>query len=118
MKRVIAALLLVGHMASAQTFITKTTPAPSDGYLFTKDQELKNRLQLIDLDFYKEAYPTLQNSNKILNDQVDLWRTRAVDATQTLEKHETDTFWRDTLYFLGGCVVTTALAFAVAKASK
>lgn len=66
MKKIIASLLLIGHMASAQTFITKATPAPSDGYLFTKDQELKIRLQLIDLDFYKQAYWVLRAECDIL----------------------------------------------------
>ncbi len=120
-------LLLVSITAAADPviYIEKATPAPYAGYLFTPEAELKNRLQLLDGDYYKQLEVLSQKSIEtyklqlsMTESQRDLWSKEAQRLSKELVSNQDSSFWKSSAYFALGCVVTTAIAFAVNKATK
>jgi hypothetical protein len=106
-------------------YLDKSQPAPYNGYLFDLEAEKANRLELLDLDFYKAL--NVQNKSVIelhktqtalVEEQAKLWRKQSDNlATQLVEARDNQ-FWRSALYFLAGAALTTGLAFAVSKSTK
>lgn len=99
-------------------YIEKGTPAPFTGFLFSAEDELKNRKELIELDGYRQKYPLLNENNEILKQQVNLWRTQSEDLSKQLIRQERSTFWQNLGYFALGAVLTTGMAFAVNQATN
>lgn len=128
MKRLLALILStmysVGCLAQV-TYLKKDQPSPSEGYLFTLDAELQNRMKLEQL---KTLLIVQDNDQQILalkdqyikdsDNQVTLWKAQSQDLSKQLIEQQNTTFWHSILYFGLGVVSATAMAFAVSRATR
>lgn len=124
-KYLILSTLLVTQLVMAAdgpvTHLNKGDPAPYEGYHFTLAKELEVRQGMLELDTDKliidnnQKLLTLKDAQVvILNDQVKLWQDQSKALAEQVVAKENSRFW----YFVLGCATTTALAFAVNKATK
>jgi hypothetical protein len=122
----IALSALLSISANAQVeYIEKGKPAPYTGYLFTPEKEADVRKANEDLKLFKLID---DNNSKILKlkedqlvvvkEQADLWKNQSERLSKQLVDAEDRGFWRNTLYFGLGAIVTTAIVFGVNQASK
>ena len=123
-KYLILYVILVTQSAMAcdpVQFIKKGAASACDGYVFSLDKELEVRLKMLEL---QTDQAIIQNDQKLinlkdvqiglLNTQVELWQNQSKALAEQLVAKENSRMW----YFFGGAVLTTALAFAVNKATK
>lgn len=127
MNKVIAGLILSHSVIAAGPiqYLTQGTPAPYNGYIFTEEAEQKNRLQLIEGNYFKsldsvnqEYLLNLHKQMELSDKQRILWREESERLSKQLVAQQDSSFWKQVLFFGLGCVVTTGLAFAVNKATK
>lgn len=126
MKNLILILCLSSYNTFAQVkYVEKGEPAPFTGYLFTPEKESEVRQQVESLKYFK----LLDESNQriiqlkdreleLIKNQGVLWQQQADQLSKQLEEARAGSFWRQTLYFGLGALVTTGLAFAVNQSSK
>lgn len=106
-------------------YIEKGEQAPYSGFLFTPEKEAEVRQNTESLKYYK----LVDESNKRLfelqakelqytQEQANLWRSQSGELSRQLEDQRNSSFWKQTLYFGLGALVTTALAFGVNQATK
>lgn len=124
--RYLLILLLIPSIALAQVkHLNKNDKAPFSGYLFSPDKEAEVRKTNED---YKTLVLVDQNNQKlfklkddqigIMDKQITLWRTQSQDLSKQLVERENSSFWKQTLFFGLGAIVTTAIVYGVNKASK
>jgi len=101
-------------------FVEKGNPAPCSGYLFTPEKEREIRLQLVELEFEKQLVISKdrqielhKQENKLITERYDLWRVEAKELSSDLSKERNNNFWRNTLYFALGMIITTGVTYAV-----
>ena len=127
-KYLILIALLITHSSLACNpvlHLNKGDAAPCDGFIFSVDEELKNRAKLMEL---QTDQITLENNAKIIallkteniitNDQVKLWQTQSSDLAKQLVDKDNASFWKSLGYFSLGAALTTIIVFGVNKASK
>lgn len=128
MKKLITLVLMASFSTSlfAQVlYVSKGDPAPYNGYIFTLGAELDNRKKLEDL---KTLVLVEANDKKIIdmkdlyitesNTEMNIWKTQAQDLSKQLAEQSNSSFWHSVLYFGLGVVASTAMAFAVSRASR
>lgn len=126
MKRLtLLSLLLVTNVYADPVLLKKGDIAPFEGFLFSRELEASNRLRLLDADLYKQLDISNQKiiqyhvqEKDILKQQADLYRNHADNMAKQLVKAEDRSFWRNTLFFITGAVLTTAITFGVRQATK
>lgn len=106
-------------------YVEKGEPAPFTGYLFTPEKEGEVRQDVESLKYYK----LLDESNQriialkdkelaAVNANYAIWQKQSEQLSKELEDAKSNSFWRQTLYFGLGALLTTGLAFAVNKSTK
>jgi hypothetical protein len=126
MNRLLLLSLLISGTVSAQVkYVEKGTPAPYDGYLFSPDKEQEARQNTESIKYYKlldESNQRIINMQKteldLSSQQAALWKAQNLELAKQLEANNNASFWRNTVYFLAGAAITTALAFGVNKATN
>lgn len=127
MKRLtlLSLLLVQSAYATDPTLLRKGDVAQSEGWLFSRELEASNRQRLLDADLYKQLDLSNQRiiqyhvqEKEILKQQADLWRNQSTELSKQLVSAEDRSFWRNTLFFLAGALVTTAITFGVSKAAR
>lgn len=126
MRNILLITLLISNIAFGQVkYLEKGEQAPFTGYLFTPEKESEVRQNNESLKYYK----LLDESNQriiqmkdqelsIVRDQGALWQTQSQNLSKQLEDAKSGSFWKQTLYFGLGALITTGLAFAVNQSSK
>ena len=83
---------------------------PFDGVLFTKEMEKSIRE---DLQLSERKVNTLNKLNELNEKEIDILTKRLVNHQKTVSEFserevfsENSTFWKSTLYFLSGAVIT------------
>lgn len=106
-------------------YLEKGEPAPYTGFLFTPEKEQEVRQANEALKYFKLVDETNQRIIKLKDDELALikdqgaiWRNQADALSKQLQEEKNSSFWRNTLYFGLGAVLTTALAFGVNQATK
>jgi hypothetical protein len=96
-------------------------PAPFAGWLFSPAKELEVRKAIIELDTTKllldnntKLLTLKDQQNVLLQEQVRLWQDQSKAMAEQLVAKENARMY----YFLDGAVLTTALAFAVNRATR
>lgn len=131
-------LLLIPQVLLAQnncnqnvTALKKGEPAPCDGFLFSKEQELKVRTQDQEIKLLKteveiqgkliESYTldveTLEEIRVKEREKTELWRKQAEESTEKLAEATGDRFGRDMIMILLGIGLTVGAGFAVGAAN-
>ena len=126
MRSIVLSLSLISHIAAAQVkYVEKGEPAPYTGYLFTPEKELEVRQANEALKYFKLADETNTRIIKLKDDelvlvrqQADIWKNQSDALSKELQEQKNSGFWKQTLYFGLGALLTTALAFGVNKATK
>lgn len=105
--------------------LSKGTPAPFDGVLFSK--EMEKSIRQIDLDnaYLKQQNASLNRLNDLSNQENDILSKRyenmALKANQLAEqqvKAENASFWKNALYFVGGALITGVISYGVVKSIR
>jgi hypothetical protein len=120
---VLMTMLLIFNTALAcdpVKFVEKGAAAPCTGYLFTPEKEKEVRMQVIDLQYEKELslskdrqIELYKKENAILTERYQIWSVEAKALSSDLSKERNSTFWRNTLYFALGMLITTGVTYAV-----
>lgn len=119
MKTILYTLLLVPTLVLGQVkFIEKDTPAPYSGFLYTREESQKLRLELIEADFNRKELDALKKQNELLMDMASNWRTQSKQLSDELVRKERNSFWQNTLYFSLGALLTGAIAIGTYHAVK
>lgn len=126
MRLLLIIAILISHTGFAQVkYIEKGEQAPYTGYLFTPEKEAEVRQSVEALKYFKLVDETNTRIIKLKDDelalvrqQTDIWRTQSDALSKELQEQKNSGFWRQTLYFGLGALLTTALAFGVNKATK
>ena len=105
-------------------YVEKGKLAPYSGYLFSPEKEKETRLMVKEMGYYKnlsESMDKLLKSDQVLITQqdtrIELYNTQITNLSELAYKNESDSFWRNTLYFTLGAVLTGVIVFGVNKAS-
>lgn len=124
-KRIVLALAFSLSAQAQVEYLEKGKAAPFTGYLFTPEKEAEVRKANEDLKLYKLIE---DNNSKILKlkedqlvvvkEQANLWQTQSERLSKQLVDAENRAFWRNTLYFGLGALITTSIVFGVNQASK
>jgi myo-inositol-1-phosphate synthase len=127
MKRLtLIGLLLVNQvLAQDVVYLKKGEVTPYEGYLFSQAKESEVRLKLLDADVYKQLDASNQRiigyhvqEKALLQQQANLWHTQADSLSKQLVNAEDRSFWRNTLFFLAGALITTGIAYGVTRATR
>lgn len=102
-------------------YVEKNQPAPYSGYLFDVEAEKKNRLSLVDLDYFKLKSESLERESQLykkdqtlLIEQKNLWQENSNRVTEQLIKERDQNLWTKLFYF-GLGVLAGKLVYDVAK---
>lgn len=138
MKKIIALLLIISHLALAEdactqnvTYLTKGTAAPCSGYLFSPKQEQTVRLAKDSLDNLQQEFNIQTDKITLLNQdlsfykdqmaasqqQVQLWQAADQKCSQELTKDEEGRFTKDILLFGAGILTTLIAGLALKSVS-
>jgi len=93
--------------------LDKGTPAPYTGYLFSPETEQKARLSVKELSYYKELNIINEEALNLYSKRLTLTDTENLQLRDTIRKQEDVNFWKNTLYFVFGAVITGAIAIGV-----
>lgn len=126
MKLLVLILSFASISATAQVkYLEQGQQAPFTGYLFSPDKEQEARQNteavqhLRKLDEYNQKIIQLKDEEiQLINGQKQMWQKQSEDLSKQLQAKENSGFWKQTLYFGLGALVTTALAYGVNQATK
>jgi polyhydroxyalkanoate synthesis regulator phasin len=127
MKRLtlLSILFVQSVLASDPTLLHKGDLSPNEGWLFSRELEADNRQRLMDADILKQLDASNQRviqyhiqEKDILKQQADLWHGQADNLSKQLVQAEDRSFWRNSMFFVLGALITTAITFGVNKASR
>ena len=118
--------IFISQVSLAQVkYLEKGEAAPYTGYLFTPEKETEVRQGAEALKYFKLVDETNGRIIKLKDDELvlvrqqsDIWRTQSEALSKELQGQKNTGFWKQTLYFGLGALLTTALAFGVNKATK
>ena len=103
------------------SYLSKGSPAPYDGYLFTQEKTQSVRTQLLEVDDLKAINLSYQRSvdlYKLNQDsyskQVDILLSQNTKLTESLQKASGVTIYEKVGYFIAG-ILATGLAIYGAK---
>lgn len=125
MKFLILSLLFNVAYAQNAVVIKKGDPAPFDGVLFTKTYEKELRQQKLDLEYAEKKIVHLSQLNELNNKELDiltkrfeLQRNRAQEMADRESKAESQSAWKNALYFVSGALVTGIIGYGVIQAYR
>lgn len=117
--------LFLSFNAMAVTIVEKGQPSPYKGYLFTEQEEQALRNQSIELEADKKRIEILleqskiyESNQKIMQEQVTLWRDQAHNLAKINAEKQELQFWKNTFFFVLGAGLTTAIVYGVSQAQK
>jgi hypothetical protein len=121
----VAAIAIAAPTTAQVQFVEKGQAAPFTGYLFSPDKEKEARQDSESLRYYK----TLDETNiklmalkdremELIREQSKMWQEQSSELSKQLQQSKDSNFWKTTLYFGLGALLTTALAFGVNQATK
>ena len=106
-------------------YVQKGVPAPITGYLFSSDREKALRLTDENLSICTTKTDLLQKKADLTTDMLnlssqraDLYQKNSEALSKELQSHTSDSFWKNSLYFLGGALVTGLIAAGVSHAVR
>lgn len=125
MKHLFLILLLVHPSYAQVTFLEKGTPAPHEGYLFTKEAEHKARLSNEELKYVSRVLEFQKNLEEVQTKRLENMTERMLVRDQQIESmaktiSETrETPWFSYIgFFLLGSLVTTGIVYGVSRTIK
>lgn len=83
------------------------------GYLFTPEKEYEVRTESYQFSKLKELTATQDELITVLNQRLDNQLKYSTDLSNELQSRKDKEFWRNSLFFLLGAVVTGAVSVAV-----
>ena len=126
MRNIFLSIALISGPAVAQVqYLEKGQAAPYTGYLFTPEKESEVRQTNEALKLFKLVDESNQRiiglkdqELALVNSQSKIWRDQSEQLSKELQEQKNSSFWKQTLYFGLGALLTTALAFGVNQATK
>lgn len=104
-------------MAQDVKVVKKGEPVPFDGVLFTKELEKSIRM---DMQISEKKIETLSKLNELNEKEIDILTKRLVlhqEKTREMADREVEvensTFWKHTLYFISGAILTGLISYGV-----
>jgi len=105
--------------------ITKGTPAPFDGVLFSREMEKAIRQTDLDNVFLKQQNASLTRLNDlseqetaIVTKRYENMQLKANELAEKQVKMDNNSFWKNSLYFISGALITGLITYGVARAVK
>jgi hypothetical protein len=124
MQKLFLGLLLSANVMAA-TVIDKGQVSPYKGFLFTEQEEQQLRDQSIELEADKQRIQLLmeqskiyESNQKIMQEQVTLWRDQAHSLAKINAEKQELQFWKNTFFFTLGAALTTAIVYGVSHAQR
>jgi hypothetical protein len=119
-------LILVPLPTRAEVkYVEKGTLAPYTGYLFSPEDEKNARLMAKEMEYFRDLSESMgkliesdEKVIKVQNERIELYNTQIVNMSKRISETESDNFWRNTLFFVLGAVLTGAITFGVNQVSK
>lgn len=109
----------------AVTIVEKGQPSPYRGFLFTEQEQEELRNQSIEAEANKKRIELLLEQNKlydsnqkIMQEQVTLWRDQAHSLAKINAEKQELQFWKNTFFFALGAALTTAIVYGVSHAQR
>lgn len=121
MRALLLALILFTNTAFGYEvkYLDQGQAAPFAGYLIEPKLEKEFRLMDKELEYNKKLVVSLDAINKSYQEQVYVMQTRIDNQSKELKELRTsDSFLSKYGLFILGCLTTTAVAFAVNRASN
>ena len=122
--KALLSLLLMCNLCFAEDVkvVKKGELVPYDGVLFPKEKEKEIRT---DLETSEKRVITLSKLNElnnkeidILNKRLEIYQDKARIMADREIKQESNTFWKNALYFVSGAVLTGVIGYGVIKAYR
>lgn len=114
MYKLILSASLLATIANAADPISKGDKAPYDGVIFNHKEAIDLKRDLIDLDTLKKQQEIYKENQKIMDNQVKLWRDQSLGLSKELVK-EKNSFWGSMGYFFLGVGASTLIVFGVRR---
>jgi len=120
-------ILLVGQpcLADDVKFVRQGEPSPFTGYLFSVEKEKELRLLDQKLEFANMKVDLLKKSNELQNEMLtisaqrsEMYKTNSDSLSKQLADHKSDNFWKNTLYFSLGAVLSGVVAYGVSRSVR
>lgn len=110
-------LLYTKAKADDVVVVKKGQAVPFDGVLFTKELEKSIRM---DIQISEKKIDTLNKLNDlnekeitILTKRLDLHQQKTLEMSNREVETENRTFWKNTIYFLSGAIITGLISHGV-----
>ncbi|PCI45898.1 MAG: hypothetical protein COB41_00480 [Proteobacteria bacterium] len=97
------------------SYLSKGSTVSCTGYLFSPEKELEVRLKVEKYNFLEEYSKTQQDINEILSKRLTDSQEYNQYLSKRLKEERGSKFWRTTLYFGLGVLVTGLIASNVGK---
>lgn len=125
MKLLISTFVLVfsttqafGICTQPVTYLQETSPAPCSGYLFTPEKEQEVRTKITTYPKLEELIGKQGQLITTLNERIKVQQDLNDNLTQQLNMQQDVNKLQNTLWFVGGIIVTTAIIYGYKKASN
>lgn len=115
--KLILTLLLTINIALCQDgmIILKGQPAPKDGFFLDKDAMVKISNEQDELKLTKQKVIKLEELGIVKDQKIEHYKDVATDARKELKEEQVKGFFGKTLYFIGGVLLTGAIAYGLQK---
>lgn len=119
MKLIIFLLSINLVFAEDVKVVKKGETVPFDGVLFTRELEkdIRNDIQVLTkkVDTLNKINDINEKELDILNKRVKIYQDKAKEMANREVKSEKDTFFKNTLYFLSGALLTGIVSYGVIR---
>jgi hypothetical protein len=97
--------------------VKKGEVVPFDGVLFTKELEKTIRMDIQLAEKKVETLSELNDLNEkeidILTKRLNLYQEKTIEMADREVSNENSTFWKHTIYFLSGAIITGLISYGV-----
>jgi hypothetical protein len=127
MKTLLVLLLSISiaNAGDSVVVLAKGAPAPFDGVLFSREMEKQIRQIDLDNDYLKRQNTSLiklntlsEQENTIITKRYENMQLKANELAEKQVKMENNSFWKTTLYFMSGALLTGVVAYGAARAGR
>jgi len=116
---IVISFMLLYPQAHAQDVkvVKKGEVVPFDGVLFTKELEKTIRMDIQLAEKKVETLSELNDLNEkeidILTKRLNLYQEKTIEMADREVSNENSTFWKHTIYFLSGAIITGLISYGV-----
>ena len=119
---VLSFLILTNCFAQSAKVVKKGDIVPFDGVLFTRELEKQIRFDIQILEKKSESLAKIVEINEkeinILNKRIALYQEKANELATSQINKDNSTFFKNTLYFVSGAVITGVIGYGLIQAYR